>query len=55
MIKIKYKRKTYDIDKEKLLTVLSKLTLNCKESKIISQMKRYKLYNKDFLENINKL
>lgn len=55
MIKIKYRNRIYNIDKEKILFVLSRLNSKDEIFDIIQLMKYYKLFCVHFLENINKL
>ncbi|MBQ9149760.1 hypothetical protein IJX73_02400 [bacterium] len=56
MIKIRYKRKDYLVNKEKLLAIIS--ILNCKkikETQVSKFMKKFRLYDENFLKNINRL
>jgi len=56
MLYILFKNKIYKIKKEKLLQTLSKLNnKSIKEDEITTLMQKYKLYDEDFLENINKI
>ena len=56
MINIYYNKKLYQIKKEKLLMLLNKLLdKEIDEKKIRKYLKRYNLYNENFLKNINKL
>lgn len=55
MIKIKYKKQIYNIDKNKILYVLSKLNPKGEVLDIMESMKYYKLFCEHFLKNINKL
>lgn len=59
IIKIKYKNKIYEIKKENVDFIISKLEAsgkkNYSEDEILSLMEKYKLYDKVFLDNINKL
>ena len=53
---IYYNRKLYQIKKEKLIVVLQMLLGGeIEEKKIKKYLKRYNLYNEDFLKNINNL
>lgn len=61
-MKIDFKNKTYELEKEKVLVVLSKLcgkteqTLNSlNEEDIKSLMEEFELFDEIFLENINKI
>jgi len=60
-LKIKLKDREYDIETKKILYVLKRLSefsgkkINCdNEKELIALMKEYKIYNEEFLENINK-
>lgn len=56
MIKIKYENKIYQIEKEKLIFILEKLNNEkIKENEIEKYLEKFKLYDKYFLENINKI
>ncbi len=56
---IKFRRKTYKVNKEKLTYVLSRLSNqnldNCPEDELLKLFGKYKLYSEVFLENINKI
>ena len=56
MIKIRHKRNIYNINKSKLIFILTKLSnKEIKETQIKKLMKKYNLYNKDFLGKINEI
>ena len=56
MIKIVFKKKEYFIEKDKIMFILSKLhDEKIAENMIIDLMKKYQLFDEDFLENINKI
>ena len=56
MIKIVYKNKEYLIQKDKVIFVLSHLqNAKIKEEEIFDLMKKFQLYDENFLENINKI
>ena len=56
MIKISYNNKEYNINKDKLIFVLSKLKNdNVIEEEIENLLIKFQLMDEDFLENINKI
>lgn len=56
MIEIKHKNRTYKINKEKLIKILSKLNSSeIKESEIEILMEKFNLYEEYFLKQINYL
>lgn len=58
-IEIKFGKENVFVDRIKLLSVLSLLenkeAKNCNEEKIIKLMEKHKLFDKNFLKNINKI
>ena len=57
---IEFRAKNYNIEKNKLLFVLSRLLdcelcKNTKEDKIVDLMKKFDLFNEYFLDNVNKI
>ncbi len=56
-VKVKCALKEYEINSYKLLYVLKRLGYekNTLPKDITALLKQYKLYNKDFLKNINKI
>ncbi len=56
MIEIYHNKKLYQIQKEKLIFIIEKLTdKKVDERKIKKHLKRLNLYNDDFLKNVNLL
>lgn len=56
MIKISWNKKIYHIQKEKLISILEKISeKEINEKEIKKYLTKYKLYNEYFLKNINKL
>lgn len=56
MINIYYNKKLYQIKKDNLVIILHRLLgKEVEDKKIKKYLKKYKLYNEDFLANINKL